>query len=53
MFYQIFLSQKVKKCEIITYKEDIYELSHDLPNDIRLRILGNYYIPGKCANFQE
>ena len=35
MFYQIFLSQKVKKCEIITYKEDIFELSHELPNNIR------------------
>ena len=24
---------------IITYKHDIYELPHDLPNDLRLRIL--------------
>ena len=53
MFYQIFLSQKVKKCEIINYKEDIFELSHELPNNIRPTILGNYYIPGKCANFKE
>ena len=53
MFYQVFLLLKVKKCEIITNKEDIYELSHELPNDITLRSLGNYYIPGKCANFQD
>ena len=26
---------------IITYKHGIYELPHELPNDLRLRILGN------------
>ena len=39
MFYQIFLSPQVKWWAIITYKE--YELPHELPNDLRLRILGN------------
>ena len=37
MFYQILLSPQVKHCAIITYKHGIYEL----PNDLRLNILGN------------
>ena len=41
MFYQIFLSVQVKRCAIITYKHGIYELPHELPKDLRLRILGN------------
>ena len=41
MFYQIFLLPKVKRCMIITYKDGIYELPHELPNDLQLRILGN------------
>ena len=41
MFHQIFLSPQVKRCAIITYKHGIYELPHELPNDLRLRILGN------------
>ena len=41
MFYQIFLSPQVKRCAIITYKHSIYELPHELPNDLRLRKLGN------------
>ena len=36
MFYQIFLSPKVKGCTIITYKHGIYELPQELPNDLRL-----------------
>ena len=39
-----------ERCEIITYKRDIYELPDELPNDLRLRILGNYEISGKCLN---
>ena len=38
MFYQIFLSQEVKPYEILTDKEDIYELPHELRNNLRLRI---------------
>ena len=30
MFYQIFLSQPVKRCAIIIYKHGIYELPHEL-----------------------
>ena len=41
MFYQIFLSPQVKRWAIITYKHGIYELPHELPNDLRLRNLGN------------
>ena len=41
MYYQIFYSQQVKQYAIITYKHDIYELPHELPNNIKLRILGN------------
>ena len=45
MFYQILLSQQVKRCKIITYKKGgIYELSHELQNDLRLRIIGNQEI---------
>ena len=40
-FYQTFLSPQVKRYQIITYKHGIYELPHDLPNDLRLRTLGN------------
>ena len=41
MFYQILLSLQVKRWAIITYKHGIWELRHELPNDLRLRILGN------------
>ena len=39
MFYQIFFSPQVKRCAIITYKHGIYELPHEFPNDLRLRML--------------
>ena len=41
MFYQIFLSAQVKQCGIITYKHDAYELLHELPRNLRRRILEN------------
>ena len=41
MFYQIFLLQQEKRCLIVTYKHGIYELPYKLPNDLRLKILGN------------
>ena len=41
MFYQIFLSPQVKRWAIITYEHGMYELNHELPNDLRLKILGN------------
>ena len=44
MFYQIFLSPQVKRWAIVTYKYGIYELPHELPNDLRLRILDHVYM---------
>ena len=41
MLYQIFLSPQVKGSTIISYKHDIYELPHELLNELRLRTLGN------------
>ena len=41
MFYEIFLSPQVKRIAIISNKHGIYELPHELPNDLRLRKLGN------------
>ena len=43
MFYQIFLSPQVKRIVIISNKHGIYELPHELPNDLRLMKLGNLY----------
>ena len=37
MFYQIFFSPQVKRRAIISNKHGIYELPHELPNDLRLR----------------
>ena len=53
MFYQIFLSLQVKRGAIITYKHGIYELPHELPNDLRLRILGNKEMSGNCLSVIE
>ena len=50
MFYQIFRSPQVKRCAIITYEHGMYVLPHELPNDVRLRILENCEIPGKYQN---
>ena len=50
MFYQILFSPQVKRCVIITYKHGIYEVPHELPNNLRLRILGNEEISGKPQN---
>ena len=35
VFYQISLSPKVKRWAIITNKHGVYELPHELPNDLR------------------
>ena len=42
MVEQIFFSVQVKWSLIIINKYGIYELLHELPNDLRLRILGNW-----------
>ena len=41
IFYQFFFSPQMKRCAIITYKHGLYKLSHKLPNDLILRIIGN------------
>ena len=53
IFYQVFLSPQVKRCAIITYIHGIYELQHELSNDLTLTILGNYEIAGNCLNSIE
>ena len=53
MFYEGFLWPQVKRYAIITCKHDIYELSLELPNQLRLRILGNMEISGKRLNLIE
>ena len=42
MFYQIFLSSLVKQSAIISNKHGIYELAHELPNDLRLWKIRKY-----------
>ena len=41
MFDKIFVSPKVKQIVIISNKHGIYKLPQELPNDLRLRKLGN------------
>ena len=53
IFWDPLMSPQVKLCAIITYKHGVYKLPHDLPNDLRLTILGNYQILGKCLNFTK
>ena len=37
MLYQIFLSPQVKRSAIISNKQHVYELFHELPNDLNLK----------------
>ena len=39
IFYQIFLSQQVKRNVIITNKNGKYEFTYELPNEARLKRL--------------
>ena len=41
IFYQICFSPQVNRSVIITWKWGIYEFSHELPNELRLRVSGN------------
>ena len=47
MAEQIFLSVQEKRSVIISNKRSIYELSRELPNDLRFRILENQEIKKK------
>ena len=53
MFYQTFFSPQVKRCVIVTYKHGIYQFSHEMPNHLKLRTLGNQKTSGKCLNPTE
>ena len=53
MFHQIFLSPQVKPIVIISNKYGIYELPHELPNDVGLSILGNQEILRRSQIFIE
>ena len=50
ILYQIFCSPQVKRSVVISNKYGLYELPHNLPNDLRLIILRNYQISGKSQN---
>ena len=41
MFDKIYVLPQAKRIVIISNKHGIYELPHELPNDLRLRTLGN------------
>ena len=43
MFYKVFLSLRVKRCAIITYKHGKYVLPHELPNDLRSYEIRKYH----------
>ena len=53
MFQRIFLSLQNKRFAILTYQNGIYELPSELPNDLKVRILGDYEKSGKCLDFIE
>ena len=53
MFYQIFLSPQIKRRAIISNKQGVYELLHELLDDLRLRILGNKEKSGESPNLLE
>ena len=50
MFYQIFFSLQVKRSAVISNKQGVCEVPHELPNDLRFRILGNKEKSGKPQN---
>ena len=53
MFDEILLSPQVKQIVIISSKHGIYELPHDLWNDLGLKILWNWEISRWSQNLVE
>ena len=53
MFYQILFSAQVEHSAIITYKNVINELPHELLNNLRLRILRNFEMSTNCLSLIE
>ena len=43
----------MKRSAIISNKQGVYKLPHQLPNDLRLRILGNNEKSGESLNLLE
>ena len=41
IFIMILLSAQGKRCEIISDRDGTYELTHQMANEVRLRILGS------------
>ena len=37
MFYEVFLSLQLKRCGIVTHKNEIQEASQELVRDLRIR----------------
>ena len=51
VIYKTFLAPQVKRWANVIFSQGISKLSHELTNDFRRRILGNYEIWGKRLNF--
>ena len=49
----IFFSLKVERGLIISNEHGIYELPHELPNDLKLKILGNEERLEELQNLQN
>ena len=43
----------MKRSMIISQSHDIEELPHELPNNLRLEVLGNQEVSGKSQDFTE
>ena len=48
-----FFSPQGKRCAFIAFKHGVYELPHELSNDLRLTILGNQEISQKYLHSIE
>ena len=46
-YYQSFYSLQVRQYLITCTKNTVYKLPHELPNDLRIRILGNQEMLGE------
>ena len=51
MFHGVLLSSQVKRSAVISNKHAIYELPHELTNDLTLRISGNQERSGTTQKF--
>ena len=42
MFYQILLAAKVERSAIISNKQDVFELPHEFPNDLKFARISKF-----------